>query len=169
MVWLPFHDDSITLFKCHSHYWSLIMLMLVRSSYWTNSGVAGDLILIWCVLSGSTEDKKGSTNPYAYCVRYTPLPFPTKAHTKVVIKCEKHPLFADFGRKNTPFQPKSLIMRPNKTPLFKAKCDFFIIYALVPFLWKWEYMWRHQIQYIFVYVVFFITSKLWLNLKYIYA
>ena len=28
---------------------------------------------------------------------------PTKAYTTLVPKFEKHPLFADFGRKNTPF------------------------------------------------------------------
>ena len=31
-----------------------------------------------------------------------PLP-PTKAYTTLVPKFEKHPLFSDFGRKNTPF------------------------------------------------------------------
>ena len=37
-------------------------------------------------------------------VRYLPgPPLPTKGYTTSVPKFEKHPLFADFDQKNTPF------------------------------------------------------------------
>ena len=39
---------------------------------------------------------------------------PTKAHTTLVPKFD--PPFANFGRKNAPFQPKSLILRFNTPP-----------------------------------------------------
>ena len=53
-------------------------------------------------------------------------PLPTKAYTTLVPKFEKHPFFADFGRKKNPplFQPKSLILRASKTPVFKQNAIF---------------------------------------------
>ena len=60
-------------------------------------------------------------------------PLPAKAYTMLVLKFENHPLFADFWRKkpqqNTPFQPESLMLRPNKTQLFK-QTHFFLLYQI---------------------------------------
>ena len=48
-----------------------------------------------------------------------PPPRPNRIYTMLGSKFEKHPVFADFGRrKKPPFQPKSLILRPNKTYIF---------------------------------------------------
>ena len=60
----------------------------------------------------------------------------TSLVTTLVPKLGKHHrLFADSGRKKTPFfQPKSLILKSNKRPPFKAKRDsIFIIQDKVPF------------------------------------
>ena len=49
----------------------------------------------------------------------THSPLPTKAYTTLVPEFEKHPLFGGFWTKKTPlFEPKSLILRPYKIPLF---------------------------------------------------
>ena len=63
---------------------------------------------------------------YTNMLPLSPAPLlPTKAYTTLVPKFEKHLLFADFGRKKTPlFQAKSLILTPNKTPLFKQNAIF---------------------------------------------
>ena len=43
----------------------------------------------------------------------------------------KTPPSRGFWTKKTPlFQPKSLILRPNKTPLFKQNAIFFVLYAI---------------------------------------
>ena len=54
------------------------------------------------------------------------------------MKLKKILPFRGFWARKTPhFQPKSLILRSNKTPPFKTKRDFiFIIYDEVAFLWK---------------------------------
>ena len=52
-------------------------------------------------------------------------PLPTKTYTTLVPKLE--PFSRILGEKNSPFQPKSLILRSNKTPLFEAKRDFIFI------------------------------------------
>ena len=62
---------------------------------------------------------------YIYMIPPPPPTLPTEAHTTLVPKFEKHPLFSEFGRKKkTLFQPKSQILRPNKTPLFKQNAIF---------------------------------------------
>ena len=67
-----------------------------------------------------------SPNNACLCCRMIPAPsIPTKVYTTLVPKFENHPLFADFGRKkHTFFKPKSLILRPNKTPIFKQNAIF---------------------------------------------
>ena len=54
-------------------------------------------------------------------------PLATKTYNMLVPKLEKYPLSRILGEKNTPFQPKSLILRSSKTSLFKAKRDFIYI------------------------------------------
>ena len=44
----------------------------------------------------------------------------------------KDPLFADSGRKNTPF------LRPEKHPLFKQNAIFSVVLYNAPYLWKRE-------------------------------
>ena len=88
----------------------------------------------------------------------------------LVPKFAKHPLFADFGRKKNPFATEIADLRPNKTLLFKQKAIFFHNISYGTLLVKVRIYvtasnWRHYSMY----VVFFITSKLWLKLKYIYA
>ena len=61
----------------------------------------------------------------AYYQHFLPAP---KAYTRPVPKFEKHPLFAYFGQKMTPFQPKSLVLRPNKSRFFKQNTFSFSLY-----------------------------------------
>ena len=86
---------------------------------------------------------------------------PVKTYTTLVPKLGKHTLFADSGRKKTPlFQPKSLILRSNKTPIFKANRDYiFIIQEKVPLFGKARLI-TSNILLINQYIVFFTTSNL---------
>ena len=90
---------------------------------------------------------------------------PTKGCTTLAPKFGRHPLFADFERKKTPlFQPKSLLLMPNKTPLFKQNAIYFrnISYSTL-FVKVRIYVTASKSRHFSLFVVFLITSKLWLN------
>ena len=101
----------------HKGQWRGALMFSLISAWtngWVNNREAGDL-------------RRHHTH-YDVTVMLNSGPLPTKAYTTLVPKFEKHPLLRDFGQKNPRlFQQKSLILRLNKTPLFKAKYDFFVI------------------------------------------
>ena len=56
-------------------------------------------------------------------LKHKPPPLPTKAYTTLVPKFENTPFSRILEEKNL-FQPTSLILRHNKTPLFKQNTIF---------------------------------------------
>ena len=159
----------MTLFKCHSHYWSLIMLMLVRSSYWTKqwSGWRFDINVVCTGTMWIHWGWEGLNKSICIlCEINPPPPFPTKAYTKVVIKCENR----GFWTKKTPFfNQNRWLWGPIIHPFLKQIRFFHNIRFSALFVKVRIYVTASNSIHFFVYVVFFITSKLWLNLKYIYA
>ena len=93
----------------------------------------------------------------------TRSPLPTKAYTMLVPKFEKQPFFADFGRRKHPFFNRNRWFWGLIKPLSKAKRDFFAIYSEVPFFVKVRiYVTVSNSRHFSMYIVFFITSNLWL-------
>ena len=94
----------------------------------------------------------------------------SKAYTTLVPKFEKHPLFADFGRKKHHFFNRNRwFWGPIKHPFLSKTRFFHNISSSTIFVKVRTCVTASNSRHFSMYVVFFITSKLWLKLKYTYA
>ena len=108
--------------------------------------------------------------PFHDAIMFPRPPYSQPAYTTLVPKYEKHPFSRILDEKKTSlFQANSLILTSNKTTLFKQNAIFSNVRESTLFVKVRIYVTTSNSRHFSMYVVFFITSKIRLKPKCIYA